>query len=148
MAEKPVFFYPENPNDNQKIFRGVSKMKLLICGSRPITAYNLLLEALKESGYKPTSLISGGSPGVDKLAERYAEETGLPITVVRPDYAKYKGKHASIIRNCEMVLACDAVLALWNGISRGTRFTFEYGKKKNKPVYIKVVRSHDLKNIK
>ena len=115
-------------------------MKLLICGSRTITDYNLLLEALRESGYEPTSLISGGSRGVDTLAERYAEEAGLPITVVRPDYAKYKGRRASIIRNCEMVQACDAVLAVHDGASRGTRFTYEYGRKKNKPVYVKVIK--------
>jgi nucleoside 2-deoxyribosyltransferase len=114
-------------------------MKLLICGSRAITDYDLLLEALKESGFNPTSLISGGSRGVDTLAEQYAAETGLPIQISKPDYARYRGKHASIIRNCEMVMECDAVLAVWNEISRGTRFTFEYAMKKNKPVYIKAV---------
>lgn len=113
-------------------------MKLLICGSRTITDYDLLIEAIEESGFEPTSLISGGAKGVDKLAEQYAEETGLPIEIFRPDYQRF-GRGAPLVRDRQMVDAASHILACWNSISRGTRYTFEYARKKNKSVYVKTI---------
>lgn len=104
-------------------------MKLLIVGSRSITDFDL-------SKYIPEGvdhIISGGANGVDTLAEKYADEHGIPKTIVRPEYNRY-GKAAPLRRNEVMVDMADTVLVIWDGVSRGTQYTVKYAKKQGKPV--------------
>lgn len=104
-------------------------MKLLIAGSRSITDFDL-------EGVVPESvdtIISGGALGVDTLAEEYADKHNIEKIIVRPEYDKY-GKAAPIKRNHDMVDMCDEVLVIWDGVSRGTKSTVNYAKKKGKNV--------------
>ena len=106
-------------------------MKLLIAGSRSIREYDL-------SPYIPhavDTIISGGAQGVDSLAESYADEHKLSKYVIRPQYKRY-GRAAPLKRNQEMVDMADAVLVIWDGESKGSRFTVEYAKKQNKPLFL------------
>lgn len=106
-------------------------MKLLIVGSRSITDFDL-------SPYVPDevdTVISDGADGVDTLAEQYADKRRLSKIILRPSYARY-GKGAPLKRNEEMVRLCDAVLVIWDGVSRGTRYTAEFAKKEGKPVTV------------
>ena len=102
-------------------------MKLLIAGSRSITNFNL--EEHIPEGVE--LIISGGAKGMDTLAEQYADAHGIEKLIVRPQYEKY-GRVAPIKRNEEMVDACDAVLAIWDGESKGTKYTLNYARKKGK----------------
>jgi predicted Rossmann fold nucleotide-binding protein DprA/Smf involved in DNA uptake len=81
-------------------------MKTAIIGSRQITDYTLLKQATK--GLQITGIISGGAAGVDQLAERYAHENGLPLTVLNANWHTY-GKQAGMIRNAEIVKNADQV---------------------------------------
>lgn len=111
--------------------RKVDFMKLLIAGSRNITEFDL-------APYIPegvTTIISGGAKGIDTLAEEYADKYGIDKIIIRPEYEKY-GKGAPIKRNFQMVDMADAVLCIWNGISKGTKSTIEYAKRCRKDVYI------------
>ena len=110
-------------------------MKLLIAGSRSIENFDL-------SEYVPHHtelIISGGAKGVDRLAEYYADQKGISKLILRPQYHIY-GKGAPLKRNEQMVDLADEVLILWDGISRGTRYTAEYAKKKQKPVRVVSVK--------
>lgn len=78
-------------------------------------------------------LISGGAAGVDTLAEEYAKQHGLPIRVIRPNYALY-GRKAPLLRNRQIVECADLVVALWDGSSPGTAFTVEYAHERGIPV--------------
>lgn len=106
-------------------------MKLLIIGSRSVTSFPL--EAHMPAGV--TCIISGGARGVDTLAERYADANRLSKIILRPDYARY-GKSAPLRRNEEALALCDAVLAVWDGRSRGTKYTISLAERVGKPVSV------------
>ena len=94
-------------------------MKLAIVGSRTFRNYDLLNEYLKPHASKISLIISGGAKGADYLAEIFAKENSIPIKIFVPDWDKY-GKKAGYLRNVDIIKACDAVVAFWDGKSKGT----------------------------
>lgn len=105
------------------------QLRVAVIGSRRIKQADL-------SRYLPAEtamLISGGAVGVDTLAEEYAKQHGLPIRIIRPDYALY-GRKAPLMRNRQIVECADLVVALWDGSSRGTVFTVDYARERGVPV--------------
>ncbi len=106
-------------------------MKLLIVGSRSIQNFDLSPHIPPDTEW----IISGGANGVDTLAEAYAEAKKLSKIIVRPQYARY-GRGAPLKRNEVMVDIADAVLVIWDGVSKGTQYTIAYAKKQNKPVSV------------
>ncbi len=107
-------------------------MKVAVIGSR-----NLRVDDL--SKYLPegtTELVSGGAPGVDTSAQEYADKTGIPITVFRPDYKRYHPKKAPLERNLLIIDYADIVLAFWDGKSRGTKFVIDNCRVRGKEVKI------------
>lgn len=105
-------------------------MKVAVIGSRDLD--------IDVSAYMPdniSEIISGGAAGVDRAAEKYAKDKGIPITVIKPDYTQYR-RNAPLIRNKTIVELSDMVIAIWDGKSRGTKFIIDYAEKKNKPIKI------------
>ena len=100
-------------------------MKVLVSGSR-----NLSIPIDKYMPPDTTEIISGGAFGIDRCAEEYAKKHNIPIKIIRPDY-KTHGKFAPLVRNREMVDMADLVIAIWDGKSRGTKFTIDYAIKTN-----------------
>ena len=99
-------------------------MKLAIIGSRNIHIDDL-------SPYIPADcdeIISGGARGVDTCAAEYARSHNLKLTEFLPDYKKY-GRAAPIVRNRAIVETADAVIAFWDGSSRGTKSVIDLCKK-------------------
>lgn len=112
-------------------------MKVIIAGSRTIEDYDVVKEAVKESGFEITEVVSGVCKGVDFLGERYAKENHIPI---KRFYAVWsKGKMAGPLRNSQMVEYADALIAVWDGESRGTKDVTEKAKHKGLKVHIKKV---------
>lgn len=109
-------------------------MKIAIIGSRKIDHVDL--EELVPKG--ATEIISGGAGGVDALAERYALAHRLLLTVFRPDYRRFR-KGAPLKRNLQIVDEADEVIAVWDGESRGTKFTIDYAYQKKKLLLLKIV---------
>ena len=109
-------------------------MKLLVVGSRSIKDFDI-------SPYIPNeadTIISGGADGVDKLAEKYADEHKLSKIILRPKYHLYR-RAAPLKRNDEMVEMADKILVIWDEESRGTKHTIEYAKKLNKDISVILV---------
>lgn len=99
-------------------------MKLIIAGSRTINP--LLsrldeavadLEALTERSV--TEVVSGGAHGVDQAGEAWAASAGIPVKRFIPRWDDL-GRGAGYVRNREMAEYADALLAVWDGSSRGT----------------------------
>jgi predicted Rossmann fold nucleotide-binding protein DprA/Smf involved in DNA uptake len=106
-------------------------MKLLIVGSRSITSFDLSPYVSPEVD----TIISGGANGIDSLPEKYADKHRLSKYIIRPEYGLY-GRGAPLKRNETMVDLSDEVLVIWDGESRGTKYTIDYCRKRGKPVKI------------
>ncbi len=106
-------------------------MRTLIAGSRNIDTFDLSPYVPKDT----TLIISGGAKGIDTLAEKYADEHKISKLILLPQYNLY-GKTAPLKRNEIMVNIADTVIVVWDGQSRGTKYTLQYATKKNKNVVL------------
>jgi len=90
---------------------------------------------MKQVDWPITTVISGTAAGVDVHGERWAEEQGIPVEKYPADWNKH-GKSAGHIRNAEMADVADALVAIWDGESRGTKGMIELALKKGLSLYI------------
>ena len=98
-------------------------MKVIIAGSRSITNYTTVLTAIDRavsSGLVITEVVSGCARGVDRLGEQWATSIGLPVKRFQVEWLRF-GKSAGMIRNARMAEYADALIAVWDGKSRGTQ---------------------------
>lgn len=109
-------------------------MRLMISGSRGITDKARVFSILDSMNYMPSLLIHGGARGVDALAGTWASARGIPVVVYPADWSL--GRGAGFIRNCRMLGAADAVLALWDGESPGTAHALRIALVSGKSVYV------------
>lgn len=108
-------------------------MKTAVVGSRDFVNYDIVFHELEK--HDITEIISGGARGADSLAQRYANERLIPMTVFLPDWDKY-GKAAGMIRNKDIIKDAEHVIAFWNGFSKGTANSIQLAKKLNKRLTI------------
>jgi hypothetical protein len=97
-------------------------MKIIIAGGRTFNDYALLCQNCNKTLSLQTEIeiVSGTANGADKLGEQYANENGYPIKKFPADWGKY-GKSAGYKRNEEMAKYADALIAFWDGKSKGTK---------------------------
>lgn len=112
-------------------------MKTIIGGSRTITDYETFERAMLEVPWEITHVVSGGAKGVDTLAERYAREHHLPLTVLKAEWAK-EGRAAGYRRNERMAEepGVEALVAVWDGKSRGTYHMITIAQRKHLRVHV------------
>ena len=110
-------------------------MNVIIAGSRDFHDYNMLLYAVDKSGFEITEVTSGGAGGVDALGERYAKENNLKLNRFPADW-KQHGRAAGPIRNREMAKSADALIALWDGKSKGTKNMIDEANKQKLRLYV------------
>lgn len=113
-------------------------MRVIIAGSRGITNYEVIVKAVVASGFPITTVISGTARGVDQLGEEYARRNNIPVERY-PALWKVNGKFdksAGYKRNAIMVQIADAVIAIWDGVSPGTKSTIDLAGKKGIPCFV------------
>ena len=90
----------------------------------------------KRHGKKVELMIHGGAKGADTLAQQWAEANEIPTKVIQPDYQKFDGKIAPMIRNTDLVKLADVTLALYATQQRtgGTKDAADKTIKYNKPL--------------
>lgn len=131
-------------------------MKVIIAGSRRITSYTLLEQAIAESGFEITEVIEGEEPnGVDKLAKIWAKANKIPHVPFEPawddleaepcfvkknQYGKSYNALAGFNRNQDMVDYGEALIALRKDSSPGTTDVIDRAKKAGLLVYVKEVK--------
>jgi len=97
-------------------------VKVIIAGGRDFQDFDLLCKKVDKilSRQDRVEIISGAARGADKLGERYADLRGYEITRFPADWGN-NGKAAGFIRNEEMAGYSDALIAFWDGKSKGTK---------------------------
>lgn len=130
-------------------------IKVIIAGSRSIKDYKLVKEAIKKSGFEISCVVSGTAQGVDKFGEAWAQENNIPI-VKFP--AKWKEIHvqgakikdgaygqynalAGLWRNEEMAKYAEALIAVMNEDTSGTKHMIEQAEKYGLKVFVYPERS-------
>jgi len=111
-------------------------MRTIIAGGRDCVVYDVLLEALRRCGWVPTVVICGCAKGADSLGEYWAKENSVPIEYFPADWKKL-GRRAGPIRNIQMLENnAEALIALWDGKSRGTKHMIDIATNKCLKTYI------------
>lgn len=106
-------------------------MRVAIIGSRGLQVDDI-------GQYLPnglTEIVSGGARGIDTCAKIYAEKNGIKLTEFLPQYERF-GRAAPLKRNIEIIENSDIVLAFWDGVSRGTKFSIDRCKKLGKKILV------------
>lgn len=106
-------------------------MKIAVIGSRGLTVTNI-------TRYIPlntTELVSGGAKVIDQCVKEFAKSHNIKYTEFRPNYVKYR-RGAPLKRNLEIIDYADFVVALWGGMSRGTKFVIDNCIALKKPIRV------------
>ena len=110
-------------------------MKTIIAGSRSIIEFKHVFNAVKKSGFNITEIVSGTAKGVDRLGELYGKNFKIPVKQFPADWNQY-GKRAGMIRNQQMSDYADALIAIYDGVSSGTKNMIEIAKKDELEVFV------------
>jgi predicted Rossmann fold nucleotide-binding protein DprA/Smf involved in DNA uptake len=110
-------------------------MKTIIAGSRDCSDISLLHTAVKQCGWVPSVVVSGTARGADRLGELWAAKRGVPVEKYPADWDKH-GKSAGYKRNELMAANAEALIALWDGESRGTKHMIDLARRKGLRVFV------------
>lgn len=109
-------------------------MKYIIAGGRDFHDIKVMEDTLKNFT-DITEVISGAAKGADTLGTNWAGLHNIPVRLFLPNWDQY-GKAAGFIRNAEMAEEADALIAFWDGKSKGTAHMIKTMKIKKKPYYV------------
>jgi hypothetical protein len=115
-------------------------MKVIIAGSRTLSDYGIIELAVTNSKFTPIEIISGCAKGADRLGELFAKNHNLPVKYFPADWNRF-GKAAGYKRNQQMAEYGDALVAVWDGKSKGTGHMINIMKDLNKPFHVEIYES-------
>lgn len=110
-------------------------MKVIIAGSRTIRNVRAIERAIKLSGFQITEVVSGGAPGPDRIGEHLARRMRVKVTRMSADWEK-EGLAAGRICNTQMAQYAEALIAVWDGKSKGTEHMISEAKRLGRKVFI------------
>lgn len=111
-------------------------MKTIIAGSRNINDLRLLERVIEKSGFEISEVVCGGARGVDDLGRKWAGNGNrIPLKLFPAKWDEF-GKSAGYRRNVEMADYADALIAIWDGKSKGTKHMIDIANKKRLKVYV------------
>ena len=101
--------------------------RVIIAGGRDFNNYQLLQSTMDNLLCNITdkiTVVCGQARGADTLGEQYAKERGYIVDYYPANWKLY-GKRAGFLRNEQMAQNADALVAFWDGESRGTKSMIE-----------------------
>lgn len=121
--------------------------RVLITGSRNASAAMLdrARQIVAQIAANGERVIVGDADGIDAAVIAECDRLGVPVEVfgaygqVRHHSTRgheWAIKDSFLARDRTMAQHCDRCEAVWDGQSRGTRYTFEHARKYGKPVNV------------
>ena len=110
-------------------------MRTIVAGSRSVTEQSVVDATILACCWTPTVIISGTARGVDTLGENWARANSVPVERFPADWDLY-GKRAGYLRNEEMARNAEALVAIWDGQSRGTLHMITIARAAGLKVYV------------
>jgi hypothetical protein len=118
------------------LFLSGDPVKCIIAGSRDAqVTMKMLKDCIYQAGFPITEVVSGNSGNVDKLGEQWGLAMHLPVTQFNAAWQTY-GASAGPRRNRQMAEYADALIALWDGKSKGTFNMIKEATKRELSVYV------------
>ena len=116
--------------------------RVIIAGGRDYNDYDTLKNKCdyylgNVAKTKHIEIVSGVAKSADSLGVKYAEEKKYYLKLYPADW-KSHGKSAGYVRNTSMAEYADALIAFWDGKSKGTQHMIETAK--THKLIVKVVR--------
>lgn len=113
-------------------------MKTIIAGSRSVDSLDVVAAAVEASMLTVSEVVSGTAKGVDQLGEAWALQNAIPVSRFKPDWKRF-GRAAGLRRNEDMAAYADALIAVWDGKSRGTEHMIATAKQHDLSVFVQRV---------
>jgi len=119
---------------------GKPTFKVVIAGGRTFNDLKRMTKVCdhmlsEKSKTHSIEIVSGTAKGADKLGEAYAYSRGYAVKRFPADWDGF-GVSAGHIRNKQMAMYTDAVIAFWDGRSRGARHMIYLAKAKELPLTV------------
>ena len=112
--------------------------KVIVAGSRTFDDFVLMrqkLDSILSRKGDQVEIVSGGARGADALGYEYAHFRQYTVTVMKAKWDVH-GKKAGYLRNVDMAKYADALVAFWDGKSKGTGHMIDIAKKKGMPIRV------------
>jgi hypothetical protein len=111
--------------------------KVIIAGGRDYYDYNTLTKICDHmlKNKVNVEIVSGGAKGADAMGEIYAYSRGYKLTKFPADWEN-EGRSAGYKRNALMAHHSDALIAFWDGRSKGTKHMIDLATAKGLKVKI------------
>lgn len=148
MSVDPFLFYKVCPNVDVEYIstepEGIyyctlspPPMKIIVAGSRGFNNKSLAFDKLDFfTASKPeVVVVCGMARGADLIGKAWAEERGHTVMCMPADWER-DGRRAGYLRNVSMADMADALVAFWDGTSRGTAHMIREMKERSKPVRV------------
>lgn len=109
-------------------------MKTIIAGSRALPS-EATLRAIETCPWTITEVVSGCAAGPDTHGKEWAAANGIPVYPMPADW-KGRGRGAGLARNVKMAQVAEALVAVWDGSSRGTKHMIETARRRGLKVHV------------
>jgi len=114
-------------------------MRTIIAGSRTIrdekSVFEVIDRCVDSNKLEVTEVLCGLAKGVDIIGEKWGLSKEIPVKFFPARWKMY-GKRAGYIRNAEMAENADALVAIWDGMSRGTEMMIKIATEKELKVFV------------
>lgn len=112
-------------------------MKVIVAGSRTFNDFELMTRKLNHilQNQSEVVIVSGTARGADQMGEQWAKTYNHSIERYPAQWDTH-GKSAGYIRNKTMANNADALIAFWDGKSRGTKHMIDLAHTKNLKVCV------------
>lgn len=111
--------------------------KVIIAGSRDFHDFGFLkgYMATLPPWLEVTEVVCGMAKGADLLGKQWADLNGIPVKEFHADWDRL-GRRAGPMRNVEMGIYADGLIAFWDGKSTGTHHMIKYMESEGKWTYV------------